>query len=359
MGGVYRLLRPALFRLDPETAHALVFGAAGLACRSPALLDLLARAGRRDDPRLEVRAFGLRFPTPVGLAAGLDKDARTLPLWPALGFGHVEVGTVTAQAQPGNPRPRAVRLPADRAIVNAMGFPSVGAEALAARLRAWRRRGLWPDGPVAVNVGKTRAVPLERAADDYRASMRALADVADLWVVNVSSPNTPGLRGLQDPARLAELLDALTEAAAGRPLLVKLAPDLSDAQLASSAALCERHGAAGLVAVNTTVGRAGLRWDPGAPGGLSGRPLAPRARQALRVVRGATALPIVSVGGVDSAAEAIARLEAGADLVQLYTGLIYEGPLLARRIATAVLSELERRGLSSVHELRGATARAA
>jgi dihydroorotate dehydrogenase len=359
MGGVYRLLRPALFRLDPETAHALAFAAAGAASRSPALLDLIGRAGRLDDPRLEVRAFGLRFPTPVGLAAGLDKDARALPLWPALGFGHVEVGTVTARPQPGNARPRVARLPADRAIVNAMGFPSVGAEALAARLRDWRRRGLWPDGPVAVNVGKTRAVPLERAAEDYRASMRALADVADLWVVNVSSPNTPGLRGLQDPARLAELLDALAEAASGRPLLVKLAPDLGDAELARSAALCERHGAAGLVAVNTTVGRAGLRWDPGAPGGLSGRPLAPRARQALRVLRGATALPIVSVGGIDGAEEAIARLEAGADLVQLYTGLIFEGPLLARRILTGLLAELERRGAADVRALRGTGARAA
>jgi dihydroorotate dehydrogenase len=359
MGGVYRLLRPLLFRLEPETAHALAFGAAGVAAGSPAILSWIGRAGRLDDPRLAVRACGVRFPTPIGVAAGLDKDASVLPLWAALGFGHVEVGTVTARPQPGNPRPRVVRLPPDRAIVNAMGFPSVGAEALAARLRGWRRRGLWPDGPVVINVGKTRAVPLERAVDDYRASMRALADVADMWTLNVSSPNTPGLRGLQDPDRLAELVTAVVASAAGTPVLVKVAPDLSDRALVELAGTCEACGAAGLVAVNTTVRRAGLRTDPGAPGGLSGPPLAPRARSVLRVLRGATALPIVSVGGIATAREAIARFEAGADLVQLYTGLIYEGPLLARRILEGVRDELDRRGLGGVHELRRAEARGA
>jgi len=353
---VYRLLRPALFRLEPETAHALAFGAAGAVARSPALLSWLGRAGRLDDPRLEVRAFGARFPTPIGVAAGLDKDASVLPLWAALGFGHVEVGTVTARPQPGNPRPRVVRLPPDRAIVNAMGFPSVGAEALAERLRRWRRRGLWPDGPVVVNVGKTRSVPIERAAEDYRASMRALADVADMWTINVSSPNTPGLRGLQDPDRLGDLLTAAVASAAGRPVLVKVAPDLSDRALAQLAESCEACGVAGLVAVNTTVGRAGLRTDPGAPGGLSGPPLAPRARRVLQVLRGATDLGLVSVGGIATAREAIARFEAGADLVQLYTGLIYEGPLLARRILEDVRDELDRRGLGGVHELRHARA---
>lgn len=359
MGRVYRLLRPALFSLDPETAHGLAFAAAGAASRSPALLAALARRGRRDDPRLATDAFGLRFPSPVGLAAGLDKDAVALPLWPALGFGHVEIGTVTGRPQPGNPRPRIVRLPADRAIVNAMGFPSLGADALAERLDAWRERGAWSDVPVGINIGKSKAVPLERAADDYLASLGALARFADFVVVNVSSPNTPGLRELQDEARLGELLEALREAAGGTPLLVKLAPDLSDRALARTAEACEARGVAGIVAVNTTLSRAGLRVDPGATGGLSGRPLAPRARSALRVLRAATALPIVSVGGIDTVDEAVHRLEAGADLLQVYTGLIYEGPFLARRLADGIAAELARRGLDHVRELRGTVGAAA
>ena len=354
MGRMYRLLRPALFSLDPETAHGLAFAAAGLASRSPALLGALARRGRRDDPRLAVDAFGLRFPSPVGLAAGLDKVAAALPLWPALGFGHVEIGTVTGRPQPGNPRPRIVRIPADRAIVNAMGFPSLGAEALSGRLESWRGRGAWPDVPVGINIGKSKAVPLERAADDYLASLGELVRFADFVVVNVSSPNTPGLRELQDEARLGELLAALRDAAAGTPLLVKLAPDLSDRALARTAETCESRGVAGIVATNTTVSRAGLRVDPGAAGGLSGRPLAPRARSALRVLRAASALPIVSVGGIDSVGEAVRRLEAGADLLQIYTGLIYEGPFLARRLADGIAAELTRRGLGHVRELRGA-----
>ncbi len=353
MGGVYRLLRPALFALDPERAHGLTFALAGAASRSPGALRALARFGTVRDPRLAVEAFGVRFPSPIGLAAGLDKDAAALPLWSALGFGHVEIGTVTALPQPGNPRPRIVRIPVDRAIVNAMGFPSIGAEALAERLDGWRRRGLWPDAPVAINLGKSRAVPLEDAASDYLASLRTLARFADLVVVNVSSPNTPGLRELQDEARLAELLAALREAAGTVPLLVKLAPDMPDAALARSAESCQAAGVAGIVAVNTTVGRAGLHVDPGAPGGLSGRPLAPRARQALRVLRAASDLPIVSVGGIGDVQEAIARFEAGADLIQLYTGLIYEGPFLARRILEGLAAELDRRGLGQLSELRG------
>jgi len=352
MAAVYRLLRPALFTLEPETAHGLAMRAASAVARSSFARRWLERSVRKDDPRLRVEAFGLSFPSPLGLAAGLDKDADALPFWSALGFGHVEIGTVTARAQPGNPRPRVVRLRADHAIVNAMGFPSIGADALAGRLEAWRRRGAWPDVPVIVNVGKSREVPIEDATHDYLTSVRTLLPYADAIAINVSSPNTPGLRGLQDEAPFEALLRAVRAAAGDTPVLVKLAPDLSDRSLRRLAALCEETSMHGIVATNTTVSRAGLRLDPGASGGLSGPPLAPRALQVLRVLRGATALPIVSVGGIDGPAEAIRRLEAGADLLQVYTGLIYEGPGLPRRIADGIADELDRRGLRHVRELR-------
>lgn len=352
MGSVYRSLRPALFMLEPETAHWLAMRAASVVARSQVARRLLASRARRDDPRLRVEAFGLSFPSPVGLAAGLDKDADALPFWSALGFGHVEVGTVTALAQPGNPRPRTARLRADRAIVNAMGFPSIGADALAARLEAWRRRDAWPDVPVVVNVGKSREVPLEHATEDYLTSIRTLLPYADAIAINVSSPNTPGLRDLQDEAPFEALLRAVRTSAGETPVLVKLAPDLSDRSLRRLAELCEATSIDGIVATNTTVGRAGLRLDPGAPGGLSGPPLAPRARQVLAVLRASTSLPIVSVGGIDGPAEAIRRLEAGADLLQIYTGLIYEGPGAPRRIADGIAAELDRRGLHHVRELR-------
>lgn len=352
MGGVYRLLRPALFTLQPETAHWLAMRAASAVARSSFARRLIASRVRQDDPRLRVEAFGRSFPSPLGLAAGLDKDADALPFWSALGFGHVEIGTVTARAQPGNPRPRVVRLRADHAIVNAMGFPSIGADALAARLETWRRRDAWPDVPVVVNVGKSREVPIEDATQDYLTSIRTLLPYADAIAINVSSPNTPGLRGLQDEEPFEALLRAVRAATGDTPVLVKLAPDLSDRSLERLAALCEATSIDGIVATNTTVSRAGLRLDPGAPGGLSGPPLAPRASQVLRVLRHATSLPIVSVGGIDGPAEAIRRLEAGADLLQVYTGLIYEGPALPRRIAAGIVAELDRRGLRHVRELR-------
>jgi dihydroorotate dehydrogenase len=348
----YRWLRPALFRLPPERAHALAMRVTHTVSGLPPLLGALKRAATHDDPRLAVDAFGVRFPNPIGVGAGLDKDADALPIWEAMGFGHVEIGTVTALAQPGNPRPRARRLIPDRAIVNAMGFPSVGALALARRLEAWRRRGVWPTSPVGINVGKSRIVPIEAAEDDYRATVRAVAPYADFLVVNVSSPNTPNLRELQDEARLARLIAAVAEEAGGTPVLVKLAPDMPDRELSRLGAAAEGWGADGLVLINTTVGRAGLRVDPGAPGGLSGRPLAPRARQALAVVRPETRLPIVSVGGIDGPAEAIRRFEAGADLIQVYTGLIYEGPGLPRRILAGLSAELDRRGAGDLRELR-------
>jgi len=349
---VYRALRPVLFSLAPETAHSLAIRVARFAAHSAYLSDRLAREFCSSDPRLAVDVFGLRFPAPVGVAAGLDKDAHALPFWPSLGFGHVEVGTVTPEPQAGNPLPRIVRLRADSAIVNAMGFPSVGAEALARRLADWKASGRWPSAPVGVNVGKNRDTPLAQAAEDYRRAIAAVGPYADFLVVNVSSPNTPGLRDLQDEALLNDLLSEASAAAGATPVLVKLSPDLSDRALARLAERSAGWGLSGIVATNTTVRRAGLRIDPGATGGLSGPPLAARARQVVRVLRAATTLPIVSVGGIDGPAEAIRRFEAGADLLQLYTGLIYQGPSLARRINEGVAAELDRRGAAHLRELR-------
>lgn len=326
--------------------------ASRLACQLPPLLSSIERSLRVDDPRLAVDAFGVPFPNPLGVAAGLDKDADALPIWSAIGFGHIEIGTVTARPQPGNPRPRVVRMPPDQAIVNAMGFPSIGVDALVRRLAAWKGRGLWPNAPVGVNVGKSRDVPLDRAEDDYRTTVSGIAPFADFLVVNVSSPNTPGLRELQEGDRLARIVSAVVEAADGVPVLVKLAPDLPDRTLAMLATSIARWGANGIVLTNTTVGRAGLRRDPRRPGGLSGLPLAARSRQVLRVVREVTDLPLISVGGVHDAGEALRRFEAGAELVQLYTGLIYEGPSVARRILRELVAEMDRRGVTRLRDLR-------
>jgi dihydroorotate dehydrogenase len=342
---MYRLLRPALFRLGPERAHALVMAAAVFAARHPGALRLLELALAQPDPRLAVPAFGLRFPNPIGLAAGFDKDGVAAAAWPAFGFGYTELGTVTALAQPGNPPPRVFRYPEAEAVINRMGFNNAGAEALARQVAAARRAPWWGDAPVGVNVGKSRAVPLDDAVDDYRRALESVWSVADYLVLNVSSPNTPGLRELQEGERLEALLAltvSLRERLGDKPLLLKLSPDLDDDRLDGIALSTERYGVSGIVAVNTTVARSGLRHDPGEPGGLSGRPLAERALEVLRALRARTRLPLVAVGGIDSADAVIERLRAGATLVQLYTGWIFRGPGLPRRIARGLLAFLER-----------------
>ncbi len=349
---MYRLIRPALFALDAERAHEATVGALSCVARSGPVRRWLAGRFERRDPRLEVHAFGVRFPAPVGVAAGLDKTGAALPIWGALGFGHVEIGTVTPRPQPGNPRPRVVRLPADRAVINAMGFPSEGVEAALRRFERWRDAGAWPDVPVGVNLGKNAATPFASAADDYRTVARLAAPWADWLAINVSSPNTEGLRGLQDADRLRDLVAAVVEDADGTPVLVKLGPDLDEEAASAAARVVEAAGAAGLIATNTTVARAGLRHDPGRPGGLSGRPLQLRARATLRTLRAATDLPIVSVGGIDGPEEALARIVAGADLLQLYTALIYDGPGLVARVHDGLIRELDRTGATSLRELR-------
>lgn len=317
-------------RMDPERAHHLAFSVIRAV---PGVL----RAATRPDPVLATRAFGVDFPSPFGLAAGFDKEASGIRGLGALGFGHVEVGTITAVPQPGNPRPRLFRLIADRAVINRMGFNNAGADAAAARLERARRARTRP--VIGVNIGKSRVVAVEDALEDYLASTRRLAPLADYLVVNVSSPNTPGLRGLQEIDLLAPLLTAVRVAAGGVPVLVKIAPDVTDDQARAIAALAVDLGLAGLVATNTTISREGLTSDPAivaaaGEGGLSGAPLAGRSLELLRLLRAAVPddFALVSVGGVDSGADVAERLAAGATLVQGYTAFLYRGPFWARGI---------------------------
>ncbi|MFL6100616.1 MAG: quinone-dependent dihydroorotate dehydrogenase [Actinomycetales bacterium] len=337
-----RLVRPTLFRLDPERAHDLALG--GLAAASALAGPIQRRRARVAETGAGTTVFGLDFPSRVGVAAGLDKDGRALRAWPLLGFGFIEVGTVTAQPQPGNPAPRLFRLPADRAIVNRMGFNNAGAAALAVRLH---RLGPLPV-PLGISLGKSRATPVEDAVDDYLSSLRLLHAFADYVVVNVSSPNTPGLRSLQDRDALATLVDRLvaeSRVLAGdahpAPLLVKVAPDLGDQALEEVVDVCLGHEVSGLVATNTTLERCGLRHPhPAADetGGLSGPPLAARALDVVRRIRGQAGdrLPVIGVGGISGPDDALRMVDAGASLVQLYTGLIYQGPRLVRRVARAL-----------------------
>jgi dihydroorotate dehydrogenase len=357
---MYRLLFLVVLRRVPaEAAHRAGFWLIRVA-GMPGMAGALRRWLGPRDPVLRVRALGLEFPGPLGVAAGFDKDARGVAGLAALGFGFVEVGTVTARAQPGNPRPRMFRLPADRALVNRMGFNNEGAGAAAARLRRLRdgrlrngrlRNGRLRNGRlsrsggiVGVNIGKTRAVPDEEAARDYAASARAVAGVADYVVVNVSSPNTPHLRDLQAADRLRPVLvavrEALDAAADHRvPLLVKIAPDLADADVDAIADLALELGLDGIVATNTTVSREGLASSPAevaaaGAGGLSGAPLKGRALAVLRRLRerAGDRLVLIAAGGIETGDDAWERLAAGATLVQAYTGFIYGGPLWPRRV---------------------------
>jgi dihydroorotate dehydrogenase len=333
---MYRLLFAlVLRRFDPERAHHLAF----LVIKAIPFSGLGRFVYRFTRPRtdLSVTTLGLTFETPFGIAAGFDKDGTGVLGLGQLGFGHVETGTITAVPQPGNEKPRLFRLTADRALINRMGFNNHGARAAAQRFASRPER---PGRPVlGVNIGKSRVVEVEDAVDDYRASTRALAPVADYLVVNVSSPNTPGLRGLQEIDRLAPLLEAVKLAAGGTPLLVKIAPDLSDDEVGRIAELVVRLELDGIVATNTTLSREGLATDAATvaaagAGGLSGPPVAPRSLEVLRLIRSKVPaeLCIISVGGVETAQDVAERLAAGATLVQGYTAFIYRGPLWAREI---------------------------
>jgi dihydroorotate dehydrogenase len=334
-----------LTRIDPERAHHLAFV---VIQRLPLLgIGRAVRRATRPDPSLAVTALGLRFDSPFGLAAGFDKDGKAIRGLGQLGFGHVEVGTITARPQPGNPRPRLFRLVADGAVINRMGFNNRGAAAARSRLAREAARSGRP--VIGVNIGKSRVVDVDDAIADYRESAALLAPAADYLVVNVSSPNTPGLRGLQELEKLAPLLSAVQSAAGSTPVLVKIAPDLSDDEVRRITALALELGLDGIIANNTTLSRDGLATDPriveaAGAGGLSGAPLAARSIELLVLIRSLVPAEfcVISVGGVDTAEDVAARLDAGATLVQGYTAFLYRGPLWARSVNRG-LAALRRR----------------
>ncbi|WP_433219916.1 quinone-dependent dihydroorotate dehydrogenase [Microtetraspora malaysiensis] len=344
-----------LSRLDAEDIHHWTIRALRLLAVLPVAKRVLHRRLAPRDEALRVRAFGVHFPGPFGLAAGFDKNAECFEALAALGFSHVEVGTITARPQPGNPRPRLFRLTKNRAIINRMGFNNSGARAAAARLR--RPRAI--PAVVGVNIGKTKVVPEERAAEDYMASARELAPLADYLVVNVSSPNTPGLRNLQAVELLRPLLASVQSVAGRTPLLVKIAPDLADDDVDAVADLAVELGLSGIIATNTTIGRPGVVSDEA--GGLSGRPLKARSLEVLRRLhaRVGDRLTLVSVGGVEDLDDVWERILAGATLVQGYTGMIYAGPLWASRIHRGLSRRLRRHGYRSISEVVGAADRLA
>lgn len=346
------LLRPVLFALDPESAHdfaSVLMRWSNIAIASKAL----SRSFHVRDPRLAVTIGGLPCVNPIGLAAGLDKDASLLGLWSGLDFGHVEIGTVTALAQPGNPRPRIFRLLEDEALINRMGFPSDGAACLAVRLQKYRSSGV-PLPLLGANIGKSKVTDLDNAVDDYLQTFTLLAPFVDYITVNVSSPNTPGLRELQERKRLEVLLRALQGVnAKNKPLFVKVAPDLTNEALEEVVECCLAANVRGVVATNTTLDRAGLRGQYAVEsGGLSGRPLARRSLEVVRFLAQCSEnrLDIIGVGGVSTIEDVWEMLVAGASAVQLYTGLIYEGPSLVKRLNTQLLSFMDTHSCKNLSE---------
>ncbi|MGC9941396.1 MAG: quinone-dependent dihydroorotate dehydrogenase [Verrucomicrobiota bacterium] len=366
MSWIYRhAIRPGLFKQDAEFAHD--FALRQLARASNSALVGTITGALFAAPELPVGLFGLKFPNPVGLAAGLDKHAAAVPMWEKLGFGFCELGGVTWQAQPGNPPPRMFRAVADEAIVNRMGFNNSGAEAMAQKLAGWKKSGRWPKHPVGINLGKSKVTPLEKAADDYANSFRLLQDLADFFVVNVSSPNTPGLRQLQDKGALDEIFAALNEAQSSKtgvqgqkPILVKVAPDLTFEALDEILELTGTRTIAGIVATNTTITRPteitpALQSVYAEAGGLSGKPLRARSTEIIRHLHRQTLgkLPIIGVGGIFSADDAWEKITAGASLLQIYSGLVYEGPGLAKTIVTGLREKLSKTGGKDLREVVG------
>ena len=325
-----QILRPLLFCLPAEAAHNLAMAALRLT-PSPFLRSMFGPI-----PQRPLRLFGLNFPNPVGLAAGMDKNAVALPAWQAMGFGFLEAGTITALAQPGNEKPRSFRFPSQEALINRMGFNNRGASAAAKRLRRLKASRRWPSIPVGINIGKSKVTPLENAASDYATSYNLLLPYGDYFVINVSSPNTPGLRTLQDSDSLAQIIRTLKRIHSGKPLLVKIAPDLTDDAVREMAALADSEKLAGLIATNTTLDHTAIPAPADQTGGLSGAPLRQRSTEVIRTLRSVTQLPIIASGGIMDAASAKEKLDAGANLVQIYTGFVYHGPELIRDIVDAI-----------------------
>ena len=326
-----RLVRPILFSLSPETAHHLAIRSLRTASHLPSVLSWLERFKPPPNPKT---VFGLMFPNPIGLAAGFDKNGVAMPAWAALGFGFVEIGTVTAKPQPGNPRPRIFRYPEQQALINRLGFNNDGADVVAARLRALRESGQWPAIPIGINLGKSKVTPIEQAVDDYVYSFRSLAPLADYVVLNVSSPNTPGLRTLQEHDALEKLLAAIRREneSTRKPILLKIAPDLSISELEQIIIACEQNAIAGIIATNTTLDHSAIPASRDQTGGLSGRPLREKSTEFVRAITSRSQLPVIASGGITDTASAREKFEAGAQLLQVYTGYVYRGPGLLREI---------------------------
>jgi dihydroorotate dehydrogenase len=358
----YRAAKPLLFRADPERVHDRVISALGLISRSPGALRVPDRIGRAEDPRLAVEIAGMRLPGPVGIAAGLDKNGVAFPALHRLGWDFVEIGTITPKPQVGNVKPRVFRLPEDRALINRMGFPGAGADEIA--MNAVQRRKHMV--PIGCNVGPNKAsveAGLDAVIADCRLLVSRFASLATYQVVNISSPNTAKLRDLQGKEALRALLTEVKAAIPTdrpRPLFVKIAPDLTDAEISDVVGVVLDVGLSGIVATNTTIARpqalrSALRSETG---GLSGAPLRTRSLEVVSRIAGESggSLPILAVGGITSGEGAIAALRAGASAVQVYTGMIYEGPGLANRIKREIVGEMERTGAASLADLRrGAT----
>jgi dihydroorotate dehydrogenase len=356
------LFQPLLFQCDPERAHTLTLWLLQRLAQATPFLTLGHRWRLLEPVVLQTQVAGLRFPNPVGLAAGFDKNATAVVAFPAFGFGFVEIGTVTPRAQAGNAFPRLFRLPADEAVINRMGFNNDGATTIAHRLKISSGHI-----PIGVNLGKNADTPLEQALTDYCACLATLYDVGDYVVVNVSSPNTPGLRDLQSQSRLHALLSGVqtcnrslahARQVQPRPLFVKISPDLEPEALDGIVEVVQACALDGIIATNTTIGREGLTTPTSEPGGLSGRPLRQRSTAVVRYLyrRGEGRIPIIGVGGIFSAEDAYEKICAGASLVQIYTGLIYRGPSLARHINAGLVRLLRRDGLTHLSQAIGSAA---
>ena len=327
------VLRPLLFLADPEAVHH--FAMDWLVRLGP----LIQKFAPAPDRRLERTVFGVTFPNPVGLAAGFDKNAVALPAWQGLGFGFAEIGTVTARAQPGNPKPRIFRVPEAQALINRLGFNNDGCDVVAARLQRLSQSARWPGIPVGINLGKSKVTPVEDAAADYLLSFERLYNYGDYFVLNVSSPNTPGLRALQDGKALDELLGTIQRRnTRKRPLVLKIAPDLEWAAIEEILGLVEEHALAGIIATNTTIDHSSIPAERRTQGGLSGLPLQRRSTEIVRFIAGRSKVPIIAAGGIMDADSALEKFDAGAALVQIYTGYIYRGPGLIREICQALLA---------------------
>lgn len=349
-----RFIRPALFSLDSESIHEIMLGLLELGVVFPLLRSGLSSVYNVSDERLKLKVAGIEFNNPVGLAAGFDKSAKAVPLLSSFGFGSIEVGTITAEAQEGNPRPRIHRFPEDNALINSMGFPSDGAERARKRLQELVKRKNLP--VLGINIGKTKNVPLEKSIEDYLQTFSLLKDFGDYFVINVSSPNTPELRKLQEPERLSALIKAVQQQnMSGKPLFIKISPDLSFRELEDVLEVCDDAEVAGVIAVNTTFSREGISKETDLPGGLSGAPLFKKSLEMVQTIRREMVpeFAIIGVGGIFNSDDAIAMLKAGANLLQVYTSFIYEGPGVVQAINRGLCEHMDKAGISSVSELTG------